>query len=57
MPPKSLIIIDGTRLTEERAKLARGTGAPALAAICAVSLFSIAIVIIALAFTTPLAGV
>jgi hypothetical protein len=41
MPPASITIIDGTRLTEERARAARGPDAPALASLAAVLLFSI----------------
>lgn len=42
MIPASITIIDGARLTEERARAARGLDAPALASIAAVTLFCIA---------------
>jgi len=45
----SFTIIDGTRLTEERAKAARGTDAPALAALAALTLFFIAAGLVAMA--------
>lgn len=49
MRPTSLTIIDGTRLTEERAKAARGTEAPALASLAALTLFFIAGGLVAIA--------
>lgn len=49
MIPASFTIIDGTRLTEERARTARGTDAPALAALAVVTLFFIASGLVAIA--------
>ncbi|MGJ8570458.1 MAG: hypothetical protein ACSHXI_07145 [Hoeflea sp.] len=43
------IIIDGTRLTEERARAARGRDAPALAALVAVLVFALSCSVIAFA--------
>ncbi|WP_394689015.1 hypothetical protein [Hoeflea sp.] len=45
----TITIIDGTRLTEERIKAARGTDAPALAALAAITLFFIASGLVAIA--------
>jgi len=45
----SLTVIDGTRLTEERARAARGTDAPALAALAALTMFFIAAGLVAIA--------
>lgn len=49
MTPASLTIIDGTRLSEERARAARGPDAPALASLAAVIAFAIACGLIAIA--------
>lgn len=49
MTPASITIIDGTRLTEERARAARGLDAPALASIAAVLAFALAAALIAIA--------
>lgn len=49
MTPASFTVIDGTRLTEERAKAARGRDAPALASIAAVLAFAIGAGLIAIA--------
>ncbi|MBC7280008.1 hypothetical protein [Hoeflea sp.] len=49
MTSASITLIDGARLTEERAKAARGTDAPALAAIAVLILFAIATGVIAIA--------
>ena len=49
MTPASITIIDGTRLTEEQAKAARGLDAPALACLAAVLGFAIAAGLIAIA--------
>ena len=45
---KTITIIDGTRLSEERAKAARGLDAPALASLVAVLGFGLACGLIAL---------
>lgn len=50
MIPTSLTIIDGTRLTQERARAARGTDAPALAALAVLTLFFISTGLVAIAF-------
>jgi hypothetical protein len=49
MTPASLTIIDGTRLTEERARAARGPDAPALASIVVIIAFAIGCGLIAIA--------
>ncbi|MGJ8570196.1 MAG: hypothetical protein ACSHXI_05765 [Hoeflea sp.] len=49
MIPASFTIIDGTRLTEERAKAARSPDAPALAGLVAVLVFGIGCGLIAIA--------
>jgi hypothetical protein len=49
MTPASTTIIDGTRLTEERARAARGPDAPALASLVAVLGFAVAAGLIAIA--------
>lgn len=49
MTPASVTIIDGTRLTEERARTARGPDAPALASLAAVTAFAIVCGLIAIA--------
>ncbi len=49
MTPASFTIIDGTRLTEERARAARGTDAPALAGLAAVVAFAVAAALLAMA--------
>lgn len=49
MTPATLTIIDGQRLTEERAKAARGLDAPALASIVAIIAFAIGCGLIAIA--------
>ena len=46
---RSITIIDGTRLTEERARAARGTDAPALVSLAALTLFFIAAGLVAIA--------
>lgn len=48
MTRTSITIIDGTRLTQERARAARGTDAPALAALAALTLFFIAAGLVAI---------
>jgi hypothetical protein len=48
MTPSSITIIDGTRLTQERAHAARGTDAPALASLGAITLFFIAAGLVAI---------
>lgn len=45
----SFIVIDGTRLTEERAKAARGCDAPALAGLAAVLAFGLVCGLLAIA--------
>lgn len=42
MLPPSLTVIDGQRLTEERARATRGPDAPAIASIVAILAFAIA---------------
>lgn len=49
MTPASITIIDGTRLTEERAKAARGLDAPALASLAAVLAFAVVAGLLAIA--------
>ncbi|MCO6410067.1 hypothetical protein [Hoeflea alexandrii] len=49
MTPASLTIIDGARLTEERARAARGIDAPVLASLVAVIAFAIGCGLIAIA--------
>ena len=49
MNPASFTVIDGTRLTEERARAARGLDAPALASIVAVLAFAICAGLVAIA--------
>lgn len=49
MTPASLTIIDGTRLTEERARAARGLDAPVLASLAVAISFAIACGLIAIA--------
>jgi hypothetical protein len=49
MTPTSFTVIDGTRLTEERARAARGRDAPALASLAAVLAFAVAAGLIAVA--------
>jgi hypothetical protein len=49
MTPASITIIDGTRLTEERARAARGPDAPALASLAAIIAFAIGCGFIAIA--------
>lgn len=49
MIPASITIIDGARLTEERVRAARGTDAPALASLGALTLFFIAAGLVAIA--------
>ncbi|WP_339760776.1 hypothetical protein [uncultured Hoeflea sp.] len=48
MSPASTTIIDGTRLTEERARAARGVDAPALASLAAVIVFAIVCILLAI---------
>ncbi|WP_161784910.1 hypothetical protein [Hoeflea sp. BAL378] len=48
MIPATITIIDGTRLTQERARAARGTDAPALAAAAVITLFCIAAGLVAI---------
>jgi len=49
MTPASLNLIDGTRLTEERARAARAPDAPALASIVVIIAFAIGCGLIAIA--------
>lgn len=49
MTSAPLVIIDGTRLTEERVRAARGPDAPTLASLAAVIAFAIACGLVAIA--------
>lgn len=52
MTPATLFVIDGTRLTEQRARAARGPDAPVLASLVAVIAFAIGCGLIAIAVAT-----
>lgn len=49
MTPATLTVIDGTRLTEQRARAARGPDSPALASLAAVIALAIACGLVAIA--------